>query len=217
MTRADAVANDTVVRPVGADQIGAVGEVMALAFAQDPVTRWLIDDDPSDRQRIMRPYFTMLARLGLDAGVVYVSGAFDSVSVWMDATAPMPAPPDEPDQALVELCGRHIGRFHALDHVLYAAQQHLPPHQHLWFLATRPEHQGRGLGSRVLETHHSVLDRAGVPSYLDASSRESRRLYLRHGYQDAAPPFRPPDGGPPMFPMWRPVGGVERSPRSEVA
>ena len=43
-----------------------------------------------------------------------------------------------------------------------------------------------------------------VPAYLEAAEPRSRELYLRHGYADRADgPFRFPDGGPPMWPMWR--------------
>jgi hypothetical protein len=66
-----------------------------------------------------------------------------------------------------------------------------------------PGHQGRKTGTRLLEEYHRGLDEAGIPAYLEASSTRSRRLYLRHGYQDLGDPIFMPDG-PPMFPMWRP-------------
>jgi ribosomal protein S18 acetylase RimI-like enzyme len=205
------------VRRAGAADLHAIGEAMAAAFVADPVGTWLVRQDSDDYRRIMPPYFSMLAGLGLESGSVYVLPSatrtagttpqpeerFDAVAVWMGADWPEPAPPPVPDEATVELCGAHADRFHALDLALHRAHEGLAPHEHLWFLAVRPELQGNGLGARLLEEHHRVLDDAGVAGYLDASGPRSRRLYRRHGYRDVREPFTLPDGGPPSYPMWR--------------
>jgi hypothetical protein len=50
----------------------------------------------------------------------------------------------------------------------------------------------------------AALDDSGRPAYLEASSPRARDLYLRHGYLPRpGTPFHLPDGGPPMWPMWR--------------
>jgi hypothetical protein len=46
------------------------------------------------------------------------------------------------------------------------------------------------------------LDQQQTMSYLVATTRDGRRLYERHGYQDFGEVCLP-DGGPPMWPMWR--------------
>lgn len=64
--------------------------------------------------------------------------------------------------------------------------------------------KGQGTGTALLHAHHAALDRKGMPAYLEASGRDTCRVYLGHGYllrPDA--PIRLPDGGPEMFPMWR--------------
>ncbi|HEX2806234.1 MAG TPA: GNAT family N-acetyltransferase [Kineosporiaceae bacterium] len=198
------------IRVVAAEEIESVGQLIAITFHDDPVTRWLVDDEP-DRRRIMPPYFTMLAALGLKGGTVYASGDHQAAAVWIDGTSPEPPPPDEPEPELSELTGRYIDRFHTLERMLHRAQLGLPPHQHLFFLAARPGVQRRGLGTALLDAHHRRLDREGLPAYLDASSLESRRLYKRHGYQDVRQPFTFADG-PSMWPMWRPPGGRGRVP-----
>jgi GNAT superfamily N-acetyltransferase len=101
--------------------------------------------------------------------------------------------------------GRWLGRFQAFD---LALDRHhpadLPHHHHLAILAVRPDSQGQGTGTALLNAHHAALDRDGMPAYLEASRQDTRRIYLRHGYilrPDA--PIRLPDGGPEMWPMWR--------------
>jgi hypothetical protein len=45
-------------------------------------------------------------------------------------------------------------------------------------------------------------DSEGVPAYLEATSARNRTLYRRHGFEDQKA-LNLPDGGPPMYPMWR--------------
>ncbi|KAL4419707.1 hypothetical protein ABPG75_006805 [Micractinium tetrahymenae] len=63
------------------------------------------------------------------------------------------------------------------------AQAH-GPLLHLHFLATLPGEQGAGRGRRVLRYLERMADAEGRTLYLEASSGDSRRLYLRHGFQD---------------------------------
>ena len=78
-----------------------------------------------------------------------------------------------------------------------------PAHLYLALLAVRPDHQGRGLGSRLLAHRHAVLDRIGLPAYLEAADTRSRALYARHGYTDHGEPLTLPRTGEAMYPMWR--------------
>jgi GNAT superfamily N-acetyltransferase len=199
--------SDEAIRVADRGDLDAVGEVMALAMTDDPVTRWLIDDDETDKRRIMPRYFAMLAELSIEDGLVQVLGDFAAVAVWLDATTVTPAPPPEPAAELVALCGRHTSRFHAIDHANYQGQVSLPPHHHLFFLATRPQFRRQGLGSQLLAAHHRTLDQAGTPACLDASNLLSRRLYLRRGYVDLHAGAIPLPDGPSMWPMWRAPGG----------
>ena len=56
------------------------------------------------------------------------------------------------------------------------------------FLAVRPDRQNVGIGSALLDRHHSRLDRAGIPAYLEANDPRNRDLYLRHGYTAVGDP-----------------------------
>lgn len=81
--------------------------------------------------------------------------------------------------------------------------EHHPAHPcfHLQFVGVTPDHQGRGLGSRLLATVLRRCDASGTPAYLEATSPDNRRLYERHGFA-AVTELTLPDG-PPMWPMWR--------------
>ena len=76
------------------------------------------------------------------------------------------------------------------------------PHYHLALLAVHPARQGCGTGAALLAAHHADLDHDGMPAFLEASSLDTRQIYLRHGYVDYGARIELPDG-PCLYPMWR--------------
>lgn len=177
-----------------------VGEIIAGTFSPDAITRWLI---PPVEQRLplQRQFFTMQVAHALDHGDVYgihESGELAGVAVWF--TAPFPEIPGQ-EEAIASFAGEHAVRFGILGEQMDKLHPN-EPHHYLAFIALELGRTGRGLGSLLLEEHHRRLDAIGMPAYLEAGSEASRRLYLRHGYEDMPELLRLPDG-PVMYPMWR--------------
>ena len=73
---------------------------------------------------------------------------------------------------------------------------------HLAILAVRPDRQGQGTGTALLDAHHAILDAEGIVAYLEASDERTRGIYLRHGYADYGNPITLA-GGLLMYPMVR--------------
>ena len=71
----------------------------------------------------------------------------------------------------------------------------------LQFVGVESEHQGRGIGSGLMVPILERCDREGERAYLDATNPENKRLYERHGFR--AEDEYAPEGGPPLWPMWR--------------
>ncbi|WP_214105673.1 GNAT family N-acetyltransferase [Acrocarpospora catenulata] len=178
----------------------AAGELIAGTFSRDSISAWLIP--PQERRLpIQREFFTMYARHALDHGTIYGAyedGGLSGVAVWF--TAPYPDVPDL-EERLTDVAGEFAPRYGILGELMDKLHPH-EPHHHLAFIALRPGLTGRGLGTRLLDEHHRLLDAQGTPAYLEASSEASRRLYLRHGYVDMPEILQLPDG-PVMYPMWR--------------
>jgi GNAT superfamily N-acetyltransferase len=195
---------DLVIRNVAPVDVTEISGLLAAAMGDGPVARWLMPDVVVRREHAPA-YFEIFAEHAVQHGEVYASldahtGQLSGVALWFPFTALIP-PPSDYDRRIKEVSGSAYDRACELDALLDA---HHPqgPHHYLAFIAVHPHHQNRGVGSALLKRHHTRLDVARIPAYLEANHPRNRDLYLRHGYVSWAP-IRPPDG-PPIWPMWRP-------------
>ncbi|MCM2423519.1 GNAT family N-acetyltransferase [Streptomyces sp. RKAG293] len=183
-----------------------VARLLATVFDELPLHSWLVP--VRERHPAIFPhFFRILVGHALRHGTVHVTDDLRAAAVWL----PEPAPAIEGYDALLSAaCQEHVGRFHELDEAMERAHPTgLGDYEHLAFLVVHPDLQGNGIGSRLLRLHHETLDRAGRPSYLEATSPASRQLYLRHGYTDLGEPLALPFDPAAMYPLWRPVHGTE--------
>jgi GNAT superfamily N-acetyltransferase len=203
------VTGHQVITPGPADT-SVLAQVIAEAFHDLPPSRWLVAD-PAQRARIFPPYFALLVEHAMAAGTVHTTPGRDAAALWLPVAAEgLAQPGGDYSGQLAQITGRAVARFVAFDTLL---DQHHPtgtPHHHLAILAVRPDAQGQGIGTALLRAHHAALGHAGTPAYLEASSPRSHSFYLRHGYTGHGEPFYLPEGGPPMWPLWRP--GIQVPP-----
>lgn len=193
------------VRPAAAGDMPALAAVLAAAFQNDPVFAWMFPD-PTRRAELNPPLFRLLVDSFLPLGETYacepVPGAgVVSAAVWVPpGVEPDPEGEAELAALFVAAAEEHGERAGTLLELMAAAH---PSEQHayLFILGTAPAWQGQGFGSAQLRHVTGWLDREGTAAYLEASSPENRRLYLRHGFTDVGTVQLP--GGPPFFCMWR--------------
>ncbi len=185
----------------GDTDISALSAVIAEAFHDLPPSRWLIADDDARRQ-VFPAYFRIYVEQALACGTVHTTPDRDAVALWLPVPG-MPPPPGYLSR-LTAVTGPWASRFLALDSALDTHHPTCSPHYHLAILAVRPGRQNRGTGTALLDAWHHNLDEHGQAAYLEASSEQSRDLYLRHGYRlGPEGPFFLPDDGPAFWPMWR--------------
>jgi GNAT superfamily N-acetyltransferase len=172
-----------------------------------PVARWLNPQDHVRRQAAPR-YFEIFVEHAVRYGEVYATadadtGRLSGVALWFPLTSLIP-PPVDYERRIREVAGPAFERVCQLD-TATEARHPMEPHHYLAFLAVRPDDQGHGIGSALLDRHHARLDRAGIPAYLEANDIRNRDLDLRHGYRVRSV-IELPDG-PPLWTMWRsPMG-----------
>jgi GNAT superfamily N-acetyltransferase len=189
---------------------GVLSQVIADAFADLAVSRWLVPD-PAARHRIFPGYFRLYGEHALAGGIVCTTPGQDAVALWLPAEEEPALPPEDYDERLAAVTGPWIGRFRVFDQTMEGRHPTGFAHHHLAILAVRPDRQGQGTGSALLRAHHAALDRDGIPAYLEASDLRTRRLYRAHGYADCGEPLFLP--GALMYPMLRqPQAGQAPAP-----
>ena len=78
------------------------------------------------------------------------------------------------------------------------------PKEPVWYLpviGVDPIHQGKGIGSALLDQGLAACDEDGLPAYLESSNPRNISLYERHGFKVVAE-IQSGDG-PPIWPMLR--------------
>ena len=190
--------------PAEAADLEVLSQVIADAFHDLPQSRWLVPDQAA-RREIFPGYFRLYVEHAMASGVVHTTTDRTAAALWLPTGQNAAGPPAGYGAQLADAAGPWIDQFLAFDATLNRHHPAGTAHHHLAILAVRPDRQGQGTGSMLLRAYHQTLDRDhGAPAYLEAADLRTRQLYLRHGYAlrpDA--PFYLPDGGPPMWPMWR--------------
>jgi ribosomal protein S18 acetylase RimI-like enzyme len=174
-----------VVRAAGND-VERVGAALAEAFRDDPVFRWLVPEEVRNRDARMRVFFTSMTRSYVRRGKhVFVAADGAGAALWSapgDWALPVAEMAREAPAA-VRAFGPNVAR--AVRSQLHVESLHPkePLHWYLGYLGTRPDHQGRGIGSAMLREVLPVADAAGVPAYLESSNERNLTLYERHGFR----------------------------------
>jgi len=190
----------TTIRRAGFDDLAPTASVLAAAFQDDPVFTWCVPD-ATRRAAVLPTFFRVVANAIAVHDDIHVaaatsrpvSGAIDGAAMWLPPEA---APVGDLEAPFAELFGDDAGRAFEIVGLL---EEHHPmtPHHYLWFLGVAPAAQGHGIGSALLRQ-----DRPG-PAYLEATSKDNRRLYERHGFE-VVDELRV-GGSPTIWAMWRPA------------
>ncbi|MFW0788789.1 GNAT family N-acetyltransferase [Gordonia sp. CPCC 205333] len=170
--------------------------VLARAFADDPVIRWLVSDPARDVGM-----FRFLDRA--------THGAPDSADLVFDANRAVGAaywdPPGHKQSAwtmfrefplLFNVFRTRLRRAGELEQIFGK----LRPKEPHWYLSTiGAVESGRGIGTSLLRHR---LDTLTGPAYLESSKRENLPLYERFGFE-VTDVVTLPGGGPQVWPMYR--------------
>jgi len=183
------------VRQATAADRPVVVQVMAAAFDDDPVTRWLLP-----KGRSLERLFAAHARwahaapgatdLALVDGEPVGAAFWDPPGYRLSTARQVAAIP-----AYARALGRHLGRGATIESLMHRAR----PHEEFWYLAgVGAVRRGEGIGSAPLRHR---LDMVRGAAYLESSKHENIPLYERFGFE-LRDPIRVPDG-PELWPMWR--------------
>lgn len=190
------------VRRAAASERATLTATLTAGFMEDPVVGWMLPD-PNRRRELLEPLLGLYVDAYLPHGETYVADGGNGVAVWLPPTARLFTPEQELAfaQAVKDIAGPDADRTFQLEET-FARYHPSEPHYYLQLLSTVPAFQGRGIGSALLGQMLERADREGMPAYHEATTPRNRALYERHGYVSQGE-FRLPDGGPPLWRMWR--------------
>jgi GNAT superfamily N-acetyltransferase len=184
------------VRTATAEDRDDVARLMAEAFDDDPVARWLVPPG-----RSLRPVFAAHVRwthhapgctdLAVVDGVPLGAAFWDPPGFRVSTGRQLLALP-----SYVRALGRGFSRGITVESLMHQAR----PDERFWYLAgIGVIRRGEGIGSALLRHR---LSRVSGPAYLESSKRQNIPLYERFGFE-LREAISLPDG-PDLWPMRRP-------------
>jgi ribosomal protein S18 acetylase RimI-like enzyme len=180
----------------------AVVRALARAFDKDPVANFLLRQDHSRERAFNTVFDVAFRRLTLPLRETWMSSGGEGAALWTPPKGWKTIRGWPNIFGLAHAVG--ITRVPRVLAAIHRVQSEHPrePHWYLFALGVVPEAQGRGLGSALLRAVLSRCDERHEPAYLEASTEDNVRLYLRHGFRLVKEVALAP-GGPIVRLMWR--------------
>ena len=198
MSGKDPTTHVTTIRTVEPAEREQVTEIQVLAFAADPVIRWLWPEADG----YLRHFPELVHAFGgraFDHGTAHVTADFRGGALWLP---PGVGPDDEGLEAIARERVEESIRSE-LFAIFEQMAESVPaePHWHLAFIGVDPFWLGNGVGAALLEYALDRIDAQGGQAYLESTNPRNLTLYQRHGFE-VVREIRV-GGAPPMFPMLR--------------
>ncbi|MFE3188436.1 GNAT family N-acetyltransferase [Nocardia sp. NPDC059240] len=201
------------VRPALIPDVPELARVLGTAFSDDPMITWMIPQDAERPRRAAALFGTLVRHHYLRHGGVEV--AFDDAGAMVGAAAWAPpgtwhiskyaSLPQLPG-LIYALRGRLMLAGRATDRM--ATVHPREPHWYLAFVGTLPSARGLGYGQALMNSRLDRCDIDRIPAYLESSRPDNVPYYERFGFESADELDTAPSA-PPLWPMWRPPGGLD--------
>src|SRR5215469_6283030 len=153
---------------------------LVLAFAADPVERWLYPEP----QHYLLNFPRFLAAFGGGAfaeRTVWRLGAFSAVALWL------PPGTEADGAAITTLLAETVAADKQDDTFAVLSQMDTAhpayPHWYLPWFAVDTAVQGRGLGGQLMAHCLQVVDGTHLPAYLETPNPRTIPFYERHGFE----------------------------------
>jgi ribosomal protein S18 acetylase RimI-like enzyme len=196
------------IRPASRKDVKQLSHVLARAFDDEPIYRWVFPDEDSRRENGSR-FFRVFLNNTLRDGLVHTTEQLDGASLW--------AVPGRPSGGFLSrmslifqmtwilgkrasYVGRELGQ-------LERSRPH-KAHWYLSFLGTVPDRQGNGIGTALLRAVLSHCDEKQLTAHLITATEENVAYYEHRGFRVTQTSELP--HGPSAWSMTRqPIPGKE--------
>jgi len=193
---------DASIRLASSADANRIAESLALAFEDDPVMALLFPDTSSRGRRLTRFFRTVLLVQHLDQGACFTDADLTAAALW-NLPGQWHLTPGRLLRGSLGFVSAFGTNLPVALRALGAVERAHPhaPHYYLAVLGTRPDRQGTGLGSSVLQPVLERCNHDGLGAYLESSKERNIPFYRRHGFEVTGEIRLP--GGPLVWPMWR--------------
>ncbi len=192
-------------RPVDRADVRTTSRVLARAFHDDPVMKYLLPDDPA-RAKALPALFAALTRHHFisrrGSEVACRGGRIGAAALW-DPPGLRKSSRWEELRMMPALAWHFRSRAEqtkTLGRLMEAAHPE-EPHWYLMIIGSDPDVRGAGLGQALMRSRLERCDGERAPAYLEASEASLIPYYHRFGFDQIGEIDIP--GGPTMIPMWR--------------
>lgn len=195
------------VRDADASDVPDLIEIASEAYRADPLIGYFVRDDWRRPEGLRRLFDFCLREQALAHGHVTMTRDRSACAAWLPPANARPTTSLVEQAALLPRMLRvsSLGRLPRLLATMRLLERHhpvTPPHHYLYLLAVRPERQGEGLGSVLLDAGLRASDREGVPTYLETANERNLAFYTRQGFAVTGE-ARLPFDGPRVWFLWR--------------
>lgn len=180
-----------------------VVDILAAAFAADPVVRWVIGAERVNSARLRHFFRAIVGQHSLVLGGCDLTA--HGAAAWVPPGQTFPSRVQQLRQlpGLVRAFGPRLMASAEADQLM---RSHHPdvPHWYLQFVGVEPSYTGQGIGSSLLKYRLDQIDAHPAPAYLESSQKANLPLYLRHGFEISEELRFTPEA-PLEYLMWRPA------------
>lgn len=188
-------------RSLNSNEHELIGDIIGHSFADDPVNQWVFKN-----QTGITNFFTLVAKkLYLPRGFGHVLENGSGGSMWLPQHVKKHIPLWNSIDIATSMI-RHGGLksvFQGMQVDDYLANKKpSKSHYYLFAIGTRPEDQGKGIGTKIMEAGLRQVDSAGMPAFLESSKESNIPFYEKFGFK-VIEKIIPAKGCPPLWLMWR--------------
>ncbi len=178
-------------QPLRADQTSAAAKSLTVAFWNDPLLEIVVAPDENKRAAAGQWFFETAIKYGLRWGEPHANDDASAVAVWF--------PPGQTQLSMVRMLRLGmwampfkvgLGGMSRFSKAMSVGEKFHHsvegPHWYLMALGTRPEVQGTGMGSALIEVGAAKADAAGIPCYLETATESNVAFYTKRGFEVVA-------------------------------
>jgi GNAT superfamily N-acetyltransferase len=193
--------NEYVIRPTKSNEISKVAKLLAKAYEGDIYYEWCVPDE-KDHHIVIPEYYKIY--LGSPQCVSHVAedenGEIVGATIWL---------PHDTDPSIYsdidKVTGVYAPMFNQVADLSHLSEPPMEPFYQLVGFGVLPHLQGLGIGQKLLKYQLDILDKQGIPTYLEASTPYyGKGVYAKFDYQPVGELMVFTDTAV-LYPLWRPA------------